>query len=104
MQLAVRFQAFDRRDLLAVDATDGRDARAHWLALDEHRARAAFRFAAAVLCSGQVQLIAQDVEQRRLRIDVNAQLLSVHVQSRHIWHSANSLALLAMDDTDDTPL
>ena len=87
MQFVVFLQTLDRGDLLAANSPDRRHARTHYLPIDEYCARAAARFSATVFRSGQVEVISQNVEQRRLRIDINAQLLSVHVQTRYVCHS-----------------
>ena len=102
MQLPILFHALDRRDLLPTDSLDRRHTGTHHDAFDEHATRAALRFAASIFRSGQVQMIAQNVEQRRLRIDVNAQFLPVHIQLSYFGHNALSLAVLATDYTDDT--
>ncbi len=52
MQLAVLIQPFDGGDFFAGDRADGCDARAGGCSIDQHRARAALAFAAAVLGAG----------------------------------------------------
>ena len=50
-------------------ADDRRHARAHRLAVDQHRAGAALREPAAELRAVQLEVVAQDVEQRGVRLD-----------------------------------
>ncbi len=57
-------QALDGDDRLAVGARDRRAAGEDALPVHQHRAGAALALAAAVLGAGQLQLFAQDVEQR----------------------------------------
>ena len=61
------------------------DARARRLAVDEHRARAALPFAAAVLAAGQVEVVAQDREQAvaRLAVDLVRPAVDAQAVSRH---------------------
>ena len=60
-------QTFERRDLGARDRGDRPDARAHGLALDDHGAGPALAEAAAEARAVQVEVVAEDVEQRRRR-------------------------------------
>ena len=60
-------EALERRDRRAVDRRDGRQARAARLAVDEHGARAAAALLAAGLRARDLELLAQDVQQRRER-------------------------------------
>ena len=62
-------QPFERGDL-ALHRGARRDARAHRRAVDDHRARAALAQPAAEPRALQAEIVAQDVEQRRRRIDV----------------------------------
>ena len=71
MQLAVAFQAFDRRDRFFADRADISDARVARISVNEHGARAALTFAAAVFAAGQVKLIAKHAEQGSVRRGVN---------------------------------
>src|SRR5205814_9482227 len=67
--IAVR-QPFYRRDLLLSDATKPRYTGALGLAVDQHRAGATLPFAAPVLASCQVEMLAQHGKQAGLGIDV----------------------------------
>ena len=71
VQLAVLRQPFERGDLGALHRGHRPDARPHRLALDEHRAGAALAEAAAEARALQAEVVAQDVEQRRRRVDVH---------------------------------
>ena len=53
---------------LALGARGGRPAGEDALAVDQHRAGAALALAAAVLGAGQLQVFAQDVEQRPIGV------------------------------------
>ena len=64
MQLAVHFQAFDGGDLSAGGGTYFHAAGMGGQSIYQDRAGAALTFAATVLGSGQIEVIAQDAEQR----------------------------------------
>ena len=64
VQRAGRAQAFDRHDLVALVHDGERQARVDAPAVDQHRAGAALPVVAALLGAGQVQVLAQRVEQR----------------------------------------
>src|SRR5882672_11106332 len=74
----------DRGDALAGRGRDRRDARAHGLAVDVHRARAAQRHAAAEFRAGHPEHIAQHPQQRRVVVDIDAAGFAVDRQS--LWH------------------
>ena len=59
---------FDRRDFAAFDRPEGRVAALHGVAVDQHGARAACPGAAPEPRSFEVEVIAQRVYQRRVRI------------------------------------
>src|SRR5207247_1140775 len=67
----------DRDDGTVADQRDGNNARAGRDAADVYRARAAGGDAAAVLGSGQLQLVPQDPEQGRSRISGNRSFLTI---------------------------
>src|SRR5258706_13784111 len=69
-RLLRRAQALERGDALAGEIRDRRHARARLAAFDQHRAGAALPQAAAELRAVPLQAVAQDVEQRRLGLDV----------------------------------
>src|ERR1700722_11577090 len=61
-------EAFERGDLRLPERVDWRDAGAHRCAVDEHRAGAALAKPAAELRGIEAKIIAQHVEQRRVRL------------------------------------
>jgi hypothetical protein len=63
MQSTVRSEAFDSCDLLALRGLQGRDARASGSVIEQHRTGAALAFAAAVLSSGEIQFVAENVQE-----------------------------------------
>src|SRR5207302_2869603 len=67
LEILGRPEAFDRRDLRAVDRGDGDEARAPRLAVDEDGARAAAALLAPDLGAVVAELLAEHVEQRRER-------------------------------------
>ena len=79
-------RAFDRRDLVAVVHGGEAQARIHAPAVDMHRARAALAVVASFLRSGQMQVLAEAIEQRRARIELQIVLLAVHTQTD--WNGA----------------
>jgi len=70
---------FDGFDLAILHLRDGHEATVHDLAVDSHRARAAFAFAASLLCSGQAELLAQDIQQTLHRKRLQRQRLAIHL-------------------------
>src|SRR5262245_2184756 len=80
LELLDRPQALDCRDL-ALDRRRGRrDARPRGAAVDEDRARPALSQAAAELRAVQLEIVAQDVEQRGIRIHRDGSGAAVHPQ------------------------
>ena len=71
MQRAVRRQALDGGDLGAVLHDRERQAGIDPPPVDQHRAGAALAVIAALLGAGQVEMVAQRVEQRRPRRDLS---------------------------------
>ena len=63
-----RSQTFERGDGAARHLFDGRGARAHGLAIDQHRAGAALAEPATELCAVQCERITKYVEERLVRI------------------------------------
>ena len=68
MQLVAARDALDREDVGAVVADRQRQARIDPSAVDQDRARAALAAVAALLGSGQVEPLAQEIEQRDARV------------------------------------
>src|SRR6266850_2772127 len=74
----------DGSDALAGRGRDRRDARAHRLAVEVDRARAAQGEAATEFRAGHAEHIAQHPEQRRVVVDIDAASLAVDCQ--RMWH------------------
>src|SRR5262249_41489793 len=83
MQLAVTFQTFNGDNGLAGTIADGHAAGSNRLAVDQHGARPALAFPAAVFAAGQAKIIAQNAEQRARRISVEAALGFIHLEFRY---------------------
>ena len=71
MQRAVGREALDRGDLRAVVHDGERQARVDAPPVDQHGARAALAVIAAFLRAGQVEMLAQQVEQRCAGIELS---------------------------------
>ena len=83
MQLVRRAQAFDGGDLGALVHHRQRQAGVDAPAVDDHRAGAALAVVAALLGAGQVQVLAQRVEQRGAGVEFELVALAVDAQ-RHL--------------------
>src|ERR671930_2012899 len=70
MQLAVVGETLDRRDLAAVGLDCEHGARLHGAAVEMDRAGAADRRVAADLRPGQAEVVAQEVDEQRPRLDL----------------------------------
>ena len=79
MGLVDRADAFERRDLGALDGLHGRDARADRLPFHDHRAGSALPEPAAKLRPVQCQIVAQHIQKRRRRIDVHRVNLAIYL-------------------------
>ena len=93
MKLLALRQAFDGRDLASLHESGERKARFHALAVHQHRAGAALAEAAAFLRAGEMQVLAQSVEQRGARIERQPMLGSVDAQHEveGSWRGASRL-------------
>ena len=84
MKDRARFAHLDHERGLPAHQIVGRahagDAGAGRLAVEQHRAGAAAAFPAAVLAAGQVEVVAQDAEQRALRVGVQGTPRAVDVE------------------------
>lgn len=67
----IRLDGLDGGDLPTYHTGDGRDARAHHVAVHQHRTRTALRQAAAVFGTGHAQVVADDPEQGRVGFGVD---------------------------------
>src|SRR5271169_141263 len=81
--IALRVEPLDRGHRPTRDIVDGGDAGASRLAVEMNGARPAQRHAAAILCSGEPQLVSQIPQQRHRRIAVEGLLLAVDAQLDH---------------------
>ncbi len=75
VQFASLGQRLDGLDLGPLRLGDRQQARLHQHAVDEHRAGAAFARAAAFLVAGEVQVVAQEVEQSLAWLGVAREIL-----------------------------
>src|SRR5262249_5432397 len=66
-------------------AADGKDAGAHDLVVDVHRAGAALRDAAAILRAGQADLLADDPQERCVGLHLHVAYPAVDVE---LWHDS----------------
>src|SRR5437016_856888 len=80
MEFVALRETLDRRDLAAFDERGERQAGLHALAVHADRAGAALPEAAALLRARQMQMLAQRIEQRRARIELQSVLAAVHAQ------------------------
>ena len=89
VRLFGRAQTLERRDARAADGRDGCHARADRAAADNRGARAALAEAAAELRTAQTEVIAEHIEERRCRIDVDGATLPVHGErnAAHMWQT-----------------
>ena len=71
-------EAFDRGHAVTVGLHGEHQARAHRLAVEQHRARAAHAVLAADVRSGQAKLVAQPIDERHSRGDFSGARLAVH--------------------------
>ena len=77
VQLAVRREALDRRDLAALAGDGERQAGEHAAAVDPDGARAARALVAALLGAGEAEVLAQRVEQADARLELEDARLAV---------------------------
>src|SRR5438270_3200488 len=77
VQPVVGREAFDGHDIASAAVDAEHQARQHRLAIEEHRARAALSEFAAVLGACEIQILAQDLEQRLVRIERDLGRLAV---------------------------
>ena|SRR5438477_1415284 len=87
MQPPILLQALNGRDLLLSDFADIRVAGANGNAIEKHSAGATLALAAAVFCSGEVQVIAQNAEQAPGTIRVDLDFLPIYLKCRYACHN-----------------
>ena len=86
-------QALDGGDGVAVGLHREHQARAHGCAVDQNRAGATAAMFASGVGAGEQQLIAQAIEQRHARFDLDCALLVVDVEfNLHARHAAEPKA------------
>src|SRR5436190_457323 len=86
MQTAAVGHAFDGRDLARLQVGRQRQTREHGRAVDEHRARAALSELAAVLGADEIEILAQDFEQRLVDGDEQLARLAVDCEAEANVH------------------
>src|SRR5207237_1619040 len=81
-----RAEALKRGDFGLAERVDRRHAGAHWLAVDQHRTGAALGKPAAELGGVETQIIAQHVEQWRVRLGRHTAHRAIHLDvDGHNW-------------------
>ena len=80
MEAAVLLEAFDRRDALAGDARERRQAGLHSGAINKNGARTALALAAAVFRSSQTEIFPKNAEQSAFALRVDVPRFAVYVQ------------------------
>src|SRR5438876_5546747 len=81
VRLVERAEPFERGHLVSLDRAYRRDAGASGRAVDQHRAGAALRQAAAVFGAIELEIVAQHVEQRRVRLGIDRARRPVDLQA-----------------------
>ena len=82
-----RAQALDGGDLVSRGRPQRRVAGLHRVAVDQHGAGAAVALAAAEARALQLEVVAQDVDERRVRIRAHRVLATVHAQGEIFCHA-----------------
>src|SRR6185437_181631 len=85
-------EALQRRDLLAFEQQQRRHAGQYRLAVDDHGAGAALAEAATEFRGVEFQVVAEHVEQRRIRIGVDLMILTIDLQCHHGFSRCVALA------------
>jgi hypothetical protein len=81
MQFAILLQAFNGGNFLSHHRAYWSSARAHRMAIQQYGASAALALSTSVFCAGEIQLIAQNVQERVIRRCLDAALCPIHNQS-----------------------
>src|ERR1700731_3066134 len=79
-RLLRRTQALDRGDAALADRADGMHARPSFNPVDQHAARAALCLAAAEFGAAQLEVVAQDIKQRRIGLGFDGAGRAVNLQ------------------------
>src|SRR5690606_29976289 len=87
-----RGQALERRDLLPLDGLHRRHARAALDAVDEHRARAALREAAAEARALELEVVGERIEKRHVRLRADRVEPAVDADAEIAGHFATPAA------------
>ena len=80
MQIAVLCQTLDGGDLVAGMHHRERQAAVDALSVDDHRAGAALSLVAALLRTGQPEMLTQRIEQRYARVEIESMTPSIDSQ------------------------
>ena len=78
-----RAETLQRRHLLALQQQQRRHAGQHRLAVDDHRAGAALAEPAAEFGGVELEIVAQHIEQRRIRIRIDLVIATIDLQCHH---------------------
>src|SRR5215213_3664623 len=80
MQLRSIRHAFDRLNLVAFSIQTKHQARQNRTPVDEHRARATLAQLTSVLCSGEIQILTQNFQQRLVRCEGDLGVFAVECE------------------------
>src|ERR1017187_1482916 len=97
VQLALRRQSLNRHDAFAGDGRDLGGARTRSYAVDQDGAGGALALAAAILGSGEIQIVTKDAEQCAVRIGIDPPPGAIDIQFGNPGHSF----IVAQTGTDD---
>src|SRR5882724_7053005 len=86
VEAALLFEALDGGDFSPPDSADGGAAGTDREAIEQDGAGAALAFAAAVFGAGEAEVVAKDAEQGAFAIDVDPEVLPVHVKLSNPGH------------------
>jgi hypothetical protein len=88
VQLPIWRQAFDGGDVLAASCAYLDLAASRGNAIDEYGARGALSFAAAEFGAGEIQIVAENAEERSFRIGIDPPQRAVHVEFGDSGHAS----------------
>src|SRR5258706_3530247 len=97
MEPAALFESFNGGDAPPGSRGGSGLAGARRQPVDHDGARAALSFAAAVLCAGQVEFVAEDGEERAVRLGINRLPRAVHHDFNGSWHGSLGIEYIPMD-------